>query len=69
MHLGIKWHTHLSASGSLWEDHSGIFNFAFLKILLVSVHAKSLQLCLTLVSPWTVAHQAPVSVGFSRQEY
>ena len=28
--------------------------------------AKSLQLCLTL---WTAAHQAPLSMGFSRQEY
>ena len=25
------------------------------------------QLCLTLAAPWTVAHQAPVSMGFSRQ--
>ena len=25
--------------------------------------------CPTLVSPWTVACQAPLSVGFSRQEY
>ena len=23
----------------------------------------------TLMSPWTVAHQAPLSMGFSRQEY
>ena len=34
------------------------------------VHAKShfsyVQLCGT---PWTVAHQAPLSLGFSRQEY
>ena len=27
------------------------------------------QLCLTLCDPWTVAHQAPPSMGFSRQEY
>ena len=27
------------------------------------------QLCLTLATPWTVACQAPLSVGFSRQEY
>ena len=27
------------------------------------------QSCLTLVTPWTVAHQAPLSVEFSRQEY
>ena len=35
----------------------------------VCVHAKSLQLCLTLCDPWPVAHQAPLSIGFSRQEY
>ena len=25
--------------------------------------------CLTLATPWTVAPQAPTSMGFSRQEY
>ena len=25
--------------------------------------------CLTLVTPWTVAFQPPLSMGFSRQEY
>ena len=25
--------------------------------------------CLTLATPWTVARQAPLSVGFPRQEY
>ena len=25
--------------------------------------------CLTLVTPWTVACQAPLSMGFSKQEY
>ena len=25
--------------------------------------------CLTLVTPWNIAHQAPLSMGFSRQEY
>ena len=33
------------------------------------VHAKSLQSCATLWIPWTVAHQLPLSMGFSRQEY
>ena len=32
------------------------------------VHAKSLQSCL-FATLWTVAHQAPLSVGFSGQEY
>ena len=27
------------------------------------------KLCLTLVTPWTVAHQASLSLGFSRQEH
>ena len=26
------------------------------------------ELYLTFVTPWTVAHQAPLSMGFSRQE-
>ena len=26
-------------------------------------------LCLTLCDPWTVAHQAPLSMDFSRQDY
>ena len=30
---------------------------------------KSLQLCLTVCYPWTVPRQAPLSMGFSRQEY
>ena len=30
------------------------------------MHAKSLQLCAAL---WTVTHEAPLSMGFSRQEY
>ena len=33
------------------------------------MHAKLLQSCLTLATPWTAAHQAPLSTGFSRQEY
>ena len=28
-----------------------------------------IQSCLTLCNPWTLAHQAPPSMGFSRQEY
>ena len=31
--------------------------------------AKSLQSCPTLATPWTVTHQAPLSMGFFRQEY
>ena len=27
------------------------------------------KMCLTLVTTWTIAHQAPLSMGFHRQEY
>ena len=33
------------------------------------LHAKSLQSCLTSDIPWTVACQALLSMGFSKQEY
>ena len=33
------------------------------------MHAKSLQLWPTLWDPWTVVYHAPLSMGFSRQEY
>ena len=33
------------------------------------MHAKLLQLCLTLCDPMDSSHQAPLSRGFSRQEY
>ena len=36
---------------------------------LVLVCAQSLCHVQLFVTPWTVAHQAPLSVGFSRQEY
>ena len=36
--------------------------------LVAWVHAKLLQLCLTVTS-WTVAHQLPLSMGVSSQEY
>ena len=35
----------------------------------VCVRAKSLQSCPNSATPWTVAHQAPLSMGFSREEY
>ena len=41
---------------------------AHCKLPVFYVSAKSLQSCLPLVTPWTVAHQAPLSPEFSRQE-
>ena len=36
---------------------------------LCMLHAWVLQSCPMLCDPWTVAYQAPLSMGFSRQEY
>ena len=35
----------------------------------MKVKVKSLSRVQPFVTPWTVAHQAPPSMGFSRQEY
>ena len=57
--------------GNLSDDTDGCVG----QELVVPGKAKSLvqyvcaQLCLTLVIPWTAACQAPLSIGFSRQEY
>ena len=37
--------------------------------LIVYLQAQLLHLVRLFVTPWTVAHQAPLSVEFSRQEY
>ena len=35
----------------------------------LTIHAKLLSHVQRFAAPWTVAHQAPLSMGFSRQEY
>ena len=44
-----------------WEAHLGAMK--------VKVKVKSLSRVRLLVTPWTVASQAPLSMEFSRQEY
>ena len=51
----------------LLED---INSFAYIHTHIYTwVCAKSVQSCPTLCDLWTVANQAPLSIGFSRQEY
>ena len=40
-----------------------------LYLLISCMHAKSLQSCPALCDPWAIAHQAPLSMEFSKQEY
>ena len=45
------------------------FPIPYLGWLACCMHTQLLQSCLILVTPWTVAYQTPLSMGFSRQEY
>ena len=59
----IFWPFHLlSCTNSVFIKSSAVLDF-------VCVHAKSLQWCQTFATPWTVAWQTPLCMGFSRQEY
>ena len=42
---------------------------SFSKCMKVKSESEVAQSCLTLPTPWTAAHQAPPSIGFSRHEY
>ena len=50
-----------------------VYAYLYCSLLLMSISvcvcAKWLQWCPTLCTPWTVALQALLSMGFSRQEY
>ena len=61
--LRIRWPKYWSFSFSISpsKEYSGLISFGG-----GGLDAKS---CLTLATPWTVAGKAPLSVGFSRQEY
>ena len=48
-----------------WEARPGGDFHPLLLLLLLSRFSR-VQLCAT---PWTAAHQAPLSLGFSRQEH
>ena len=49
-----------------WLKHSILISMLLLLLLLLLSHFSRVQLCGT---PWTAAHQAPLSLGFSRQEH
>ena len=53
--------------GFLPESTLEVLNSLFL--ILNNGGGLAVKLCLTLATPWTVACQNPLSMGFSRQEY
>ena len=46
-----------------------VFFYGYYNLLRACMHAKSLQSCPTLCDPMDRSPQAPLSMGFSRQEY
>ena len=62
-HLGLKYHY----SRTRLSDFT--FTFFFHALEKEKVKVKWLSRARLLVTPWTAAHQAPPSIGFSRQEY
>ena len=55
-----------------WDSpgkNTGVGCHFLLQCVQVKSESEVAQSCLTLATPWTAAHQAPQSMGFSRHEY
>ena len=55
-----------------WDSpgkNTGVGCHFLLQCMKVKSESEVAQSCLTLSDPWTAAYQAPLSMGFSRQEY
>ena len=51
------------------SKNTGVGCHFLLQCMKVKSESEIAQSCPTLATPWTAAHQAPRSMGFSRQEY
>ena len=67
--LAVMWRpfTHLQTLGAYYA--LGTTPGSGYTVMGKTVNAQSLSRVQLLVTPWTVAHQAPLSMGFSRQGY
>ena len=54
---------------STWTPGSSYVYLSLIPIYDTGGGGSVAQSCQTLANPWTVARQAPLSMGFSRQEY
>ena len=61
------WHIHSIGLVVKWKLNTGVL--LFIICVGACVCAQLLSCVRHFVSPWTVAHQAPLSMGFPRQEY
>ena len=51
------------------SKNTGVGCHFLLQCIKVKSESEGTQSCPTLATPWTVAYQTPLSMGFSRQEY
>ena len=71
----LSWWCHPTISSSVVPFSSCLQSFpapgslSAINDICMKVKVLVTQSCPTLCHPWTVAHQAPLSMGFSRQEY
>ena len=61
----MEWYSVPDLSRVFWL---ALFIHSFVNCL-YNIHCLVAQSCPTLVTPWAVAHQAPLSMGFPRREY
>ena len=55
-----------------WDSpgkNTGVGCHCLLQCMKVKSESEAAQSCLLLATPWTAAHQGPLSMGFSRQEH
>ena len=66
----VKWQpTRLPRPWDSPDTNTGMGCHFLLQCVKVKSESEVAQSCLTLRDPWTVACQAPLPMGFSRQEY
>ena len=75
---GLEWGIHVNPwliHENVWQKLLQYCKVISLKLIKINLKkkkkrkVKSLSRVQLFVTPWTVAYQAPLSVGFSRQEY
>ena len=65
----LKWKQYIKICGRLYILRIFSSSVYITHYNVMCVYAQSLQWCPTLCDPWTTACQAPLSMGFSRQEH
>ena len=69
MNFRMNLFIHTKRQLRFWKELCWIYRSIWRLLLVHLSEVKSLSHIRLFATPWTVAHQAPLSMGFSRQEY